>query len=52
MRETNLRLALTATIPQAAKRPGLKELLMNRGPRFEDIVPKRGQLRRREPKDV
>ena len=30
-------------------RPGLKELLLGPGPRFENIVPPRGKLRRRRP---
>ncbi len=30
-------------------RPGLKELLLADSPRFEDIVPTRGNLRRRKP---
>lgn len=30
-------------------RPGLKELLLSPGPRFESIVPPRGRLRRRRP---
>ena len=37
---------------QGAVRPGLKELLLDRGPRFDDIVPKRGRLRRRTPEDL
>jgi prevent-host-death family protein len=32
---------------QGAARPGLKELLLGDGPRFEDLAPKRGHLRRR-----
>ncbi len=34
---------------QRSARPGLKELLLSDGPRFEDIVPARGNLRRRKP---
>ncbi len=34
---------------QRSARPGLKELLLADGPRFEDIVPARGNLRRRKP---
>ncbi len=32
-----------------ASRPSLKELLLGDGPRFENIVPARGGLRRRRP---
>jgi hypothetical protein len=32
---------------QQASRPGLKELLLGSGPRFENMVPPRGRLRRR-----
>jgi prevent-host-death family protein len=32
---------------QQASRPGLKELLLGDGPRFENLVPPRGRLRRR-----
>ena len=32
---------------QRSSRPGLKELLLGDGPRFEDLVPPRGRLRRR-----
>ena len=32
---------------KAAARPGLKELLLGDGPRFENIVPTRGRWRRR-----
>jgi len=34
---------------QQETRPGLKELLLGPGPRFENIVPPRGKLRRRGP---
>jgi len=34
---------------QQETRPGLKELLLGAGPRFENIVPARGNLRRRRP---
>ena len=34
---------------QQETRPGLKELLLGPGPRFENIVPLRGKLRRRGP---
>jgi antitoxin Phd len=34
---------------QQETRPGLKELLLGPGPRFENIVPPRGKLRRRRP---
>jgi antitoxin Phd len=34
---------------QRSARPGLKELLLGDGPQFEDIVPPRGNLRRRKP---
>jgi prevent-host-death family protein len=37
---------------QEALRPGWKELLLDRGPRFDDIVPKRGRLRRRTPENL
>jgi antitoxin Phd len=36
---------------QRAARAGLKDLLLGDGPRFEDIVPKRGMRRRRKPVD-
>ena len=32
---------------QAAARPNLKELLLGPGPRFENLIPERGKLRRR-----
>lgn len=32
---------------QQASRPGLKQLLLGDGPRFENLVPPRGGLRRR-----
>jgi prevent-host-death family protein len=32
---------------QQASRPGLKELLLGDGPRFENLAPPRGRLRRR-----
>lgn len=34
---------------QMAARPGLKTLLLTPGPRFEDVIPKRGALIRRKP---
>jgi antitoxin Phd len=34
---------------QKAARPGLKALLLAEGPRFEDLLPERGSLRRRTP---
>ncbi|HVN20363.1 MAG TPA: type II toxin-antitoxin system Phd/YefM family antitoxin [Dongiaceae bacterium] len=34
---------------QKETRPGLKELLLGPEPRFENIVPPRGKLRRRRP---
>jgi antitoxin Phd len=34
---------------QSANRPTLKDLLLADGPRFEDIIPKRRQFRRRPP---
>lgn len=34
---------------QKSARPDLKELLLGPGPRFEDLVPERGTLRRRKP---
>jgi antitoxin Phd len=34
---------------QKAARPGLKSLLLGNGPRFEDILPPRGHLRRTRP---
>jgi antitoxin Phd len=34
---------------QKAARPGLKALLLGPGPRFEDLVPPRGNLRRTRP---
>jgi antitoxin Phd len=36
---------------QRESRPNIKELLLGPGPRFEDIVPKRGQWKRRPPID-
>jgi antitoxin Phd len=33
-------------------RPGLKELLLAREPRFENIVPERGRMRRRKPVEI
>jgi len=32
---------------QDSSRPSLKELLIGPGPRFENLVPKRGRIRRR-----
>jgi antitoxin Phd len=37
---------------QSAARPGLKQLLLSDGPRFANIVPKRGGLRRRTPESL
>ncbi len=37
---------------QRAARPGLKDLLLGAAPRFEDLVPKRSRLRRRQPVDL
>ena len=38
---------------QQAARPGLKALLLeSAAPRFEDMVPERGRLRRRQPVDL
>lgn len=37
---------------QKAARPNLKELLLGSGPRFEDLAPERGRLRRRSPVDL
>jgi prevent-host-death family protein len=34
---------------QRSARPGLKELLLDRGPCFEDVIPGRRRLRRRTP---
>jgi prevent-host-death family protein len=34
---------------QKSSRPGLKALLLGSGPRFEDLVPARGEQRRRRP---
>jgi prevent-host-death family protein len=34
---------------QSVSRPNLKELLLGDGPRFENLVPPRGRLRRRRP---
>jgi antitoxin Phd len=34
---------------QRSARPGLKELLLDRGPRFEDVIPGGRRLRRRTP---
>jgi len=36
---------------QREGRPNIKELLLGPGPRFEDIVPKRGAWKRRPPVD-
>ena len=36
---------------QRESRPNIKELLLGPGPRFEDIVPKRGAWKRRPPVD-
>jgi antitoxin Phd len=37
---------------QVSARPGLKALLLEEGPHFEDLVPHRGRQRRREPVEV
>ena len=37
---------------QKAARPSLKDLLLAAAPRFEDVVPTRGKLRRRRPVDL
>jgi antitoxin Phd len=37
---------------QKAARPSLKDLLLGAAPRFEEIVPQRGRLRRRQPVDL
>ena len=34
---------------QQASRPGLKELLLGPGPRFENLIPERRGLKRRKP---
>jgi prevent-host-death family protein len=34
---------------QQASRPGLKELLLGSGPRFENLVPARRRIKRRPP---
>lgn len=34
---------------QRPVRPGLKALLLDQGPRFEHVIPKRRRLRRRKP---
>jgi antitoxin Phd len=34
---------------ERAARPSLKQLLLAEEPRFENLVPKRGRLRRRQP---
>lgn len=34
---------------QLSSRPGLRQLLLGSGPRFEDLAPPRGGLRRRRP---
>jgi antitoxin Phd len=34
---------------QKAARPGVKELLLAPGPRFENLIPERRSLRRRNP---
>lgn len=34
---------------QRSARPGLKALLLGEGPRFEELAPARGRLRRRKP---
>jgi len=36
---------------QRETRPSIKELLLREGPRFDDIVPKRGAWKRRPPTD-
>lgn len=37
---------------QKAARPSLKDLLLGAAPQFEDLVPERGRLRRRQPGDL
>lgn len=37
---------------QKAARPSLKDLLLGAAPQFEDFVPERGRLRRRQPVDL
>lgn len=37
---------------QQASRPGLKELLLGAGPRFEDLAPARRQRKRRPPVEL
>jgi antitoxin Phd len=37
---------------QKAARPSLKDLLLRASPRFEDVVPERGRLRRRRPAEM
>lgn len=37
---------------QKAARPGLKDLLLGAAPRFEELIPERGRLRRRRPVDL
>jgi prevent-host-death family protein len=34
---------------QRSARPGLKDLLLNRGPHFEDLIPEKRRLHRRAP---
>lgn len=36
---------------QEGRKPGIKELLLGPGPRFEDIAPKRKKWKRRPPPD-
>ncbi len=37
---------------QKAARPSLKDLLLGAAPQFEDLVPERGRLRRRQTVDL
>jgi prevent-host-death family protein len=37
---------------QKAARPSLKDLLLGAAPRFEDVAPERGRLRRRQPAEL
>ncbi len=37
---------------QKAARPGLKELLLGEGPRFEDLIPARLAYKRRKPPEL
>jgi hypothetical protein len=37
---------------QSNSAPDIKRLLLNEGPRFENIAPTRGKLRRRQSRDI